>query len=171
MIIFKARPEEMAPFYHTYLNLVADADVIAQLKERLAFVLNFWGSLPAEKHDFVYAPGKWTPRQVLGHLSDTERIMGYRALCIARKETQPLPGFDENAYVENADFQHQSFDNLIAQFEVVRKSSILLFENLTEKVLDNAGTASGQPVTVRGLASIISGHEMHHTRILQERYL
>jgi uncharacterized damage-inducible protein DinB len=171
MTITKAKPDEMAPFYHTYLNYVAETDVLEQLKSRLMEFKKLCGNIPAEKHDFAYAEGKWTIKQVLGHMADTERIFAYRALRIARGETQNLPGFDENSYVEHANFQDRTLADLLAEFELIRQSTIMLFEHLTEKALDNHGLASNTPVTVRALASIITGHEMHHSHILKERYL
>jgi uncharacterized damage-inducible protein DinB len=171
MQIYKAKPEEMAPFYHTYLNYVTETDVLTQLRNRLDLSKQRWGSIPSEKHDFAYAEGKWTVKQVLGHIIDTERIFAYRALCIARGETQALAGFDENAYVAKANFKLRTLPDLLAEFDLVRQSTLMLFENLSEQVFDNQGVASQQPITVRALASITAGHEMHHSRILQERYL
>ncbi|MBC8109622.1 MAG: DinB family protein [Verrucomicrobia bacterium] len=167
----KAKPEEMAPFYHTYLNYVTETDVLIQLRNRLEIVKQLWGSIPPEKHDFAYATDKWTIKQVLGHIIDTERIFACRALCIARGETQALTGFDENAYVINANFTLRTLPDLLVEFDLVRQSTLMLFENLAEQVFDNQGIASQNPITVRALASITVGHEMHHSYVLQERYL
>ncbi len=151
--------------------MITDADVLQGLHSRLSVVLNLWGTVPPEKHDYAYADGKWTVKEVLGHIIDTERIMAYRALAFARGETQSLPGFNENDYVKNALFQRRTLPDLLTEFEMVRKSSILLFANIDDEKLARQGIASDNPVTVRALASVILGHEWHHSRILQERYL
>jgi uncharacterized damage-inducible protein DinB len=170
-IISKAAPSELAPFYHGYLNMIDEPNVLQLMRARLETALQLWGSLPPEKHDYAYAEGKWTVKELLGHITDTERIMAYRALSIARGETQGLPGFDENEYVKNAQFGKRTLPDLLAEFEMARKNSILLFENLSETDIDRQGTASNNPITVRALASVIAGHELHHSRILQTRYL
>ncbi|KER10004.1 MAG: hypothetical protein HY22_06845 [[Candidatus Thermochlorobacteriaceae] bacterium GBChlB] len=167
----KADPSEIAPFYHGYLQMITEPDVMQALHSRLSAVLTLWGTLPPAKHDHAYADGKWTVKEVLGHIIDTERVMAYRALAFGRGETQPLPGFNENDYVKNALFQRRTLPDLLAEFEMVRKSSILLFANMSDEKLACQGIASGSPVTVRALASVILGHELHHSRILQERYL
>jgi hypothetical protein len=171
-MIAKAQPAEATDFYHTYFKQIPEgADVGKILQDRLTEAADLWRNIPAEKHDFAYAPGKWTVKQVLGHIIDTERIMTFRALAFARHEKQPLPGFDENDYVANADFPYRTLPDLITEFEILRQSTLLFFKNSDEKTLDNQGIASGKTITVRALANIIAGHEMHHSHILQERYL
>jgi len=167
----KAQTNELAPFQHTYLALVSDADLVSQLKERLNAIKEVWSKIPIEKHDYAYAPDKWNIKQMLGHMIDTERILAYRALCMARGEQQSLPGFDEDSYVNNAHFQNNNFTELLEEFELVRKSNIKMIEKFTEEDLLKKGIANGFENTVRGLVCVIIGHEMHHNNILNERYL
>jgi len=167
----KAHATELAPFQNAYLSLVSDSDLVSQLKERLTIVKEFWSKIPIEKHDFAYAPNKWTIKQMLGHMIDCERILAYRALCMARGEQQSLPGFDEDSYVNNAHFQNNNFNDLLEEFELVRKSNIKMVEKFTDQDLKKKGNANGFENSVRGLVCVIIGHEMHHNNILNERYL
>jgi hypothetical protein len=118
-----------------------------------------------------YAPAKWSIRQTIGHLADTERVLSYRALCLARGETKELPGFDEDTYVANAPFDQRTLEDLRAEFAAVRASTILLFGHLPPEAWLRRGTANGKPTSVRGLAYVIVGHVRHHIAILEERYL
>jgi hypothetical protein len=167
----KVLPQHLPPFYHPYLQMVGDQEVLSLMEERLNAFQRLWSNIPAEKYLHAYAPGKWTIQELLGHITDTERIMAYRALCIARGEIQALPGFDENAYVVEAGFNNLSFESLLHSFQLVRQHSLQLFAQLPDHIADQQGTASGRSITVRGLACVIAGHEIHHSRILQERYL
>jgi uncharacterized damage-inducible protein DinB len=118
-----------------------------------------------------YAPGKWSVKELVGHMQDTERIMAYRCLCISRGEGQPLPGFDENEYVANANFNEQTLVDLLVQYKLLRQSNLTFFQNMTEAMLMRSGLANGNPVTARALVAIIAGHELHHLGILEEKYL
>jgi hypothetical protein len=118
----------------------------------------------------AYAEGKWTPKEVLGHLIDTERIMTFRALCIARGEKQNLPGFDENAYVDSADFSKVPLKDLLEDFEAQRRAILSFVKTLSEEVLDTQGRTNDKPITPRALFWIIPGHFIHHVRILNSRY-
>ena len=120
---------------------------------------------------YRYAEGKWSIRELLGHLVDTERIFAYRALCLARGERQPLPGFDENAYVENAGFERRTLQSLLAEYLAVREATVLLFGSFDGAALVQTGVSNGNPVSVRALLHITAGHELHHAGILRERYL
>ena len=124
-----------------------------------------------EKEDFAYAPGKWTPKEVIGHIIDTERIMAFRALCFARKDKTPLPGFDENYYVANANFKNRTMYDLAHEFAVVRESNIALFKCFNQEALDATGTANGREVSVRAILFMIAGHAVHHVNIIKTRYL
>ncbi|HYC58981.1 MAG TPA: DinB family protein [Thermoanaerobaculia bacterium] len=134
------------------LTLLATADV--QKAERL-----------------TYAPGKWTIKQIIGHLVDDERIFIYRALCIARQDSRELAGFDENAYVAATKFDERSMTSLLAEYEAVRAASIAFFESLTPAEWLRHGNVNGYTASVRGLAFHIAGHELHHLRVIRERYL
>ncbi|MEA2165796.1 MAG: hypothetical protein QOK37_3923 [Thermoanaerobaculia bacterium] len=117
-----------------------------------------------------YAPGKWTVKEVIGHLIDDERIFAYRALCIARKDTRPLAGFDENDYVAASDFESRTLANLMAEYRAVRAATLAFFESLTSEEWLRRGNVNGHEASVRGLAFHMAGHELHHLRTLRERY-
>lgn len=118
-----------------------------------------------------YAPGKWTPKEILGHLIDDERIFAYRALCIARGDARPLESFDENVYVAGANFEERALDDLLREYAAVRAATIALFASLTDAAWLRRGTVAGYTASVRGLAFHIAGHELHHLAVLTERYL
>ena len=122
------------------------------------------------KGDHAYAPGKWTVKEVIGHLCDAERVFAYRAMRFARADATELPGFDENAYVANANFRSRTMDDLLDEMFAVRAATLSLAKHLPESAMSNRGSANGSPVTVRALFYIIAGHERHHLGILRERY-
>lgn len=168
-MIQKADAAEVAPFYHRYLAQIPAGDVLARLQQQAATVEALL-QLPGEKLNFAYAPGKWTVQEVCGHLIDTERVMAYRALCLARGETQALPGFDENAYVAYARFSNRPPSSLQREYNYQRQSNLTLFASLDADRLPATGSVNGSPATVRGLITIIAAHEFHHLQILRERY-
>jgi uncharacterized damage-inducible protein DinB len=133
--------------------------------------MSFFLRLMRSKPTVFYAEGKWSMKEVLGHIIDTERIFAFRALCIARGESQALPGFDENEYVTNANFNHQSIDDLLLQLMYTRKSTLLLLRSLSEADLSKTGTANGKSVTANAIFWIIAGHLQHHLNVLTTRYL
>lgn len=165
---------EYAPFYQNYINKAIEAangdilQLLAQLKDS---TYQFFHNIPAEKADFAYAEGKWTIKELLGHIIDAERVFAYRVLCISRKEQKNLPGFDENEFVANSNFRQRTLGDLAAEFESVRESNLHLLRALTEEQAVLTGTANGSAVSVRGLAYIMAGHELHHLNIIRERYL
>lgn len=167
-----ARPgsDEFAAFYAGYVSRVPDDRVrdhlAAQLKDTVALLTR----VKPDREGFRYAPGKWSIREVTGHLSDTERVMSYRLLRIARHDTTPLPGFDENAWVPPADFESRRLKDLIAEFQAVRTATLALLDGLPASAMDRRGEASGKPISARALAYIITGHELHHVAVLRERY-
>lgn len=125
----------------------------------------------AEIKDLRYSVGKWTPKEILGHMIDDERIFTYRALGIARGGKEEQPGFDENLYVENANFESRSLPNLLDEYRAVRDATLLFFESLPEEAWDRRGTVNEYEASVRGLAFMIAAHELHHLRVLRDRYL
>lgn len=167
------RPDtnEFAPFYGKYVEKVSAPDALAALDNAFEEAQDFLPALPPEKADFRYAEGKWTVKQLLQHVIDTERIMAYRALCFARNEQKALPGFDENGYAEAADVSHRTLTDLYDEFLEVKGSNLKLFRSFTPEALLRQGTMSGGPASVRALAFIISGHQHHHFNILKERYI
>jgi uncharacterized damage-inducible protein DinB len=170
-MIIKAGLAEVAAFYHRYLEQIPEADVLTLLREQADKIRNLLFDLPPEKLDFAYAPGKWTVKELFGHMIDTERIMAYRALCIARGETQSLPGFDENTYVAQAHFKNRAIESLLQEYTLQRQSNLVLFESFDEQTLQTTGTANNNPATVRGIITVIAAHEFHHLQLLEERYL
>lgn len=166
----RPQTQEFNPFYGGYIATVAD-DVLAELNSQATELPAFIKSIPVGKADFAYADGKWTIKEVLGHMLDTERIMTFRALCFARNEMQGFPGFDENEYVAQAHFNDRSLESLAEEFASLRKANLFLFASFNETELSRIGKASGHPVSVRALLFIIAGHINHHQRILNERYL
>ncbi|MBV9144343.1 MAG: DinB family protein [Acidobacteria bacterium] len=161
---------EYAPYYGRYISLVPDEDVLITLDQQLSETLILLRSLSEQHGTFRYEQGKWSVKEVLGHMVDTERIMSYRALCIARGERTPLPGFEQDGYVKNGNFDTRSVANLARDFEQVRRATISLFRSLHNDAWERRGIASDVEVTVRALAYIIAGHEIHHKAILKEKY-
>jgi uncharacterized damage-inducible protein DinB len=168
-----ARPQnnEYAPYYAGYIAQVPDGDLVDVLRRQIGETLSLVRGVPEERASHRYAPGKWSIKEVLGHMADVERIMGYRMLCIARGDTTPLPGFDENAYVPVANFDARSLASLASEFEQVRRATVAFIEHLDADAAARRGTANNLEITARAIAYIIAGHERHHVRILRERYL
>lgn len=167
------RPDvtEYLPYYERYIERVPDGDIVATLRTQVGETLAAVRAVPEAQGAHRYAPGKWTIRQVLGHMADTERVMAYRALCIARGESQALPGFDEDGYVAGARFDEQPLASLAENLAIVRQATVALLAPLSAVELARAGTANAAAVTVRAIAWIIAGHERHHLAVLRERYL
>lgn len=158
-------------FYHTYLKLVEDTDYCNLIQDQVNAVKKLFAEKPADWENQPYAEGKWSPKEVLGHVIDTERIMTFRALCFARGEKSSLPGFDQDPYVLNARFGAVDIELLLEDFAAQRRALVTLIQTLQQDVLDNQGTANGSTITPRALFWIIPGHFIHHLSILQERYL
>jgi len=167
-----ARPQagEYFPFYETYISKVDEGDVLGYLKTQCEAFCDALYALPADKGDYAYAEGKWTVKDVVGHMTDAERVFAYRALAIARGEQQPLPGFEQDDYVATGNFSGRTLASLTEEFRYARLSSLHLFNTFTEQDLVRQGTASGGPVTVRAIVYIVAGHVNHHLQVLKERY-
>lgn len=168
-----ARPasDEYAPYYGRYTGLVPEGNMLSILTQQLESTLQVLGGIDEEKANYRYAPDKWSIKQVVGHLVDSERIFAYRALRIARGDKTPLPGMDQDDFVNGANFDEQTLADLATEFELVRLSSIQFFRSLREDAWERRGTANDNEVSVRALAFIIAGHEAHHLNVLRERYL
>jgi hypothetical protein len=162
--------DEYASFYERYVARVEAGDILDHLALQGDEIIRIFGEMDDERLGFRYAPGKWSARQVLGHLSDTERVMSYRALRVARGDSTPLPGFDENLFVAAADFDRRDRDTLLAEFSSVRAASLSLFASIGPREWLFRGVANDSPITPRALAWIIVGHVGHHLAILRERY-
>ena len=163
--------DEYAPFYETYVSLVPEGDVVGTLSRQLEETLVLLRNVPASREDFSYEPGKWSIKEVVGHMTDGERIFSYRALCIARGDKQNLPGMDQEEYMAGANFNTRRLADLAAEFEYVRRATLSLLRHLDPEAWLRRGTANGHEVSVRALAHILAGHEAHHVRVLRERYL
>jgi hypothetical protein len=161
---------EYAPAYAGYVALVPETDILAVLDRQVGELRELAASVPAERETFRYGEGKWSVREVLGHLVDGERVFGYRAFCISRGERAGLPSFDENDYVAQARSDAIPLRELVDELALVRESSLAFLRRLEPREWERAGTASGKAITVRALAWVMGGHPRHHFRILRERY-
>jgi hypothetical protein len=162
---------EYALYYQDYVDQVSENDILHVMRAEVDELDVLLGQLPAEKETYAYADGKWTIREMIGHLIDGERVFGYRALCIARGEKQNLPGFDQNDYMLTAPYKHIELEDLLSELRLVRLSNIAMFRSLDEEAWNRVGSANGNEITVRALAFIMGGHVRHHMNVLRERYL
>lgn len=163
-------PTQYPSYFEPYISKVEGNDILITMPQSLDDLKTFLSEIPESKADFAYAPGKWTVKQVLQHCIDTERIFSYRALCIARGEIQPLPGFDEKLYAANANVENKSLQVLKDEMLLIRQSAVILFRYLTSAELDRTGTVSGNSINVSALGFLIAGHWLHHQSILTDRY-
>lgn len=171
------RPQagEYAPYYEKYLTLVQSSvqsnDIVATLEDQRRQMLLLLSGRSEADGDLRYALEKWSVKEVLGHINDTERVMSYRALRISRGDATPMEGFEQDDYVRNGPFARRPLSDLIEDFIAVRRATVSLFRNLDEAAWTRRGIANKNEVTVRALAYIIAGHEVHHRRMLEEKYL
>jgi DinB superfamily len=162
---------EYPDFFGTYINALKEVELKEELEISLHDFIKFVQNIPLDKFDFRYAEKKWTIKEIIQHLIDTERIMSYRALRFSRNDKTPLPGFDENSFVVNTDANSRSIQDLLTEMAVVRQSTLSLFKSFSAEQLMRIGTASNKEVSVRALGFVIIGHQKHHQKIFQERYL
>ena len=165
------RSNEYATFYKPYIEALGDVVLLDELELSGIHFIDFIQSIPCEKHEFRYVEGKWTIKDIVQHLVDAERIFAYRALRIARNDQTPLPGFEENEYVETAFANSRTMEDLIEEFATVRQATLSLFKTFSDEQLTQMGTASEKPVSVRAIGCIILGHQKHHVNVILERYL
>jgi len=170
---FRRRPGrgEYADYYAGYIALVPDGDVVEVLRSQGDETAELFASIPAERWDYRYAPGKWTTREVIGHLIDTEWVFVYRALRFARGDGTPLPGMDQDEFMAGANFGARPLPGMADEYRHLRGAGTALFASFDEGILDRSGDASGCRFTVRALLYVIAGHERHHLDFLKERYL
>jgi len=161
---------EYVPYYHAYVSKVPDGDIITILDDQIGDMRRRVEMIPEEKETHAYAEGKWTVREVLGHLVDGERAFGHRAYCLSRREGSSLPGFDQNAYVTNAPYRTTPIHDLLHELTLVRKANLAMLRHLDDEAWLLIGTANGNSVSVRALAYIMVGHVRHHLDILADRY-
>lgn len=164
-------PNEYASFYAPYVSALGEVNLIEELEISLHDFIRFTQNIPMDKFDYRYAEGKWTIKEIIQHIIDTERIFAYRALRISRNDKTPLPGFDENNYGDNTDANKRGIQDLLAEFSAVRHANLFLFKSFSPLQLERMGTASNAAVSVRAIGFIILGHQKHHQKIFQERYL
>jgi uncharacterized damage-inducible protein DinB len=166
------RPDrtEYADYHDRYASLVADGDIIVTLREQFPVTRAMLEAVPAEREEWAYDDGKWSFREVVGHIADTERVFADRALWFARDPGPPLPSMDQEVWASNSNARTRPLHELLDEWAAVRAATIALVRGLDDEALARAGTASGMRFTVRSFAWIIAGHELHHRRILQERY-
>ena len=162
---------EYNSYYQGYIDQTGSNDFLSELKNALPNTITFLENLPAEKWDFKYAPEKWTIKEVMLHIIDTERVFAYRAMRVARNDKTPMPGFEQDDYVPNSNASQRSASSVIEEYAALRNSTIQLFQNFSEDQLNRIGTASGFPISTLALGFILAGHEAHHMRIIREKYL
>ena len=167
----RPQPGQSAPYYDRYISLVQNNDVLAALDEQRRQTLLLLSGRAEADGDLRYAPDKWSLKEVLGHLNDTERIMSYRALRFSRGDATPIEGYEQDDYVRNSPFARRALADLIEDYIAVRRATVSLFRNLDEVAWARRGIANKNEVTVRALAYIIAGHELHHRKIIEEKYL
>ncbi len=168
----RPEPSEYHPRYTRYLDLVPENDVSAALLRQLEETSAFLAGIPLDVHNYSYAPGKWTLREVAGHITDTERIFGFRLLTFARGDTaQQLSRADENLYVQSAEYSSRTLASVVEEFSLVRQSNIMLLRHLPAAAWDRVGVVAGTPISVRAIAYLMLGHERHHLEIVRTRYL
>jgi hypothetical protein len=171
MITARPDPTEYAAYYGKYINLVPEGDILTTLGHQMDDTLALLRSIPEAQADSRYSPDKWSIKEVVGHLIDAERIFGYRALRFARNDQTSLQGFEQDDYVKYGGFGEQSLSDLASEYEHVRRANIYLLRGLGREAWDRRGIASDNEVSVRGLAYIIAGHELHHLGIIRTKYL
>lgn len=171
MFISKPLPSTYPEFYAGYISQIEEGDIVSTLKNNQEQTKILLGSISEEKVNYAYAPDKWTIKEAVGHIIDTERIFAYRFLRMYRGDATALPSFEQNEYVKNANSNKRTLQSLARELYAVREANLLMLEELDESKLDFQGTMSGKNVTPRALLYMLAGHEAHHIKILKERYL
>lgn len=164
---------EYDPYFEQYIQLVTKEgkSILQNMQDSQIEFENILRNLPKDKHEFAYEEGKWTMKQLIQHIIDTERIFCYRALCFARNDTTSLPGFDQDIFVDNGNANQLNYTDLLDEMETLRKSTIQLYKSFSDEALLRIGVASGNKMSVRALGYLFSGHQIHHLNIVKERYL
>jgi uncharacterized damage-inducible protein DinB len=163
--------KEFASFYAGYIGLVPDGDLLHTLEQQMRDTQALLRPIGEDKSRFRYAAGKWSVRDVVGHMADSERVFTYRALRFARRDATPLPGYDEKAWGEGSSAHSRTLASLLDDFQTLRAATLSLFRGFSEEEWGRAGTANNVAITVRALGYVVAGHERHHVKILTERYL
>lgn len=166
----RPQPGEYAPYYESYISLIQGDDILTTLDRQRRETMLLLSCRGERDGDFRYAPDKWSAKEVLGHICDTERVLAYRALRLSRADATPLEGFEQDDYVRNGPFARRPLEDQVEDFIAVRRATLSLLRNLDEAAWSRRGMANKNEITVRALAYIIAGHELHHRRILEEKY-
>jgi hypothetical protein len=170
LLIARPEPSEYAPYYARYISLTPGSDILRTLDSQRRQMLLLLSGRDESDGDLRYAPNKWSAKEVVGHVCDTERIMAYRALRIARGDRTPIEGFEQDDYVKNGPFGRLPLAEAIEDYIAVRRATLTLFRNLDEAEWARRGIANKNEISVRAIAYLIAGHELHHRRILEEKY-
>ena len=170
-MIHRPQRDEYVDYYHSYISKVPEGDILAILQTQCDETLRVLSAIDENKAEHRYAPGKWSIKEMIGHVVDAERVFSYRAMCFARNDAGPLPGMEQDGFVEHGRFGKRTLADLAEELRLLRQSNILLFRSFDEEVSLRKGIASGFEFTVRALVYIIAGHERHHLGILNEKYL
>ena len=171
MLVIDVNKNEYAPYFEGYMQAAGTGILIEELEISVHAFIRFVQNIPMDKFDYRYAEGKWTIKEIIQHLIDTERIFAYRALRISRNDSTPLPGFDENEYVVNTNASERNLQGLLTEMAVVRQATLSLFNSFSKEQLLRIGIASDKNISVRAIGFLIVGHQVHHQRIFEERYL
>jgi len=166
----RPNPTEYDPYYERYVSLAADGDILDKLASQPTRLQDLFTAMPEERGEYRYEDGKWSVKELLGHLIDGERMFAYRLFRISRGDKTPIEGFEQDGYIENAHSNGRSFADLLEEFSLLRRANMILFNNLTDEAWTRVGTAYNVQVSVRALAYIMAGHIEHHLVILKERY-
>jgi hypothetical protein len=164
-------PGDYSTYYETYIKLIEGEDILRILNDQSKRTQEILNSFSEHRGNYRYAEGKWTVKEIVGHLLDTERVFAYRALCIARGEKKSLPGFDQDDYVKEGNFNRRELFDLNYEFRLLRESNLLLFRTFTPDMLKLKGFANESSVTVLAILFMIAGHEKHHMNVLREKYM
>jgi uncharacterized damage-inducible protein DinB len=169
-MIEKPGPSEYAPFYAGYIAAIADGDILETLENQASELRQLAAAIPADRETFRYGEGKWSVREVFGHMIDAERVFSYRLLRFSRGDETPLSGFDENHFVAASHFDQRPLADLVEELALLRQANLRLLRSLVPEAWTRTGTANNHPVSVRALAFIMAGHVRHHLNILRDRY-
>ena len=170
-MIIKPNSEDVPAYYNHYIGLVPETNLLEALQNNMNDTLGFIACIPAEKENYRYADGKWTVKEVISHIIDTERIFAYRVLRFSRQDATELSGFDQNSFASNSNSDIRSLQQMTQEYKAVREASISMFEYLTPEMLDFKGKANNNSVNSRGIGWMIAGHNIHHCNVLREKYL
>jgi hypothetical protein len=169
--IARPKADEHPEYYGRYISQVPEGDLVTLLREQIIESVALLSGVSPERANYAYAPGKWTIKEVVGHMIDVERVMSFRALWLARNDKTPLPGFDENQWAPNSNSASRTLGDLLEEFQVVRAATVHLAKHLDAEALARRGTVNGNQISVRALFYIIAGHERHHGALFRDRYL